>query len=114
MDACVNGSGLEGDRARKREAAEALRVVDEARSFSCVAASLYSSLTQVLARYRVLEEQAGGTRGTPSKDATAVDADAELGCPKFAPRRDRLLAAHFSPCMGRAGSRRWTVDSWGS
>lgn len=72
MDACVNRDWVRGDEARRREAAEALRIVEETKSFSSVAASLYDSLTQILARYRIQSQQMEGMLcATPSTDNTA-------------------------------------------
>jgi hypothetical protein len=60
MDACVNGSEAVQDEIRSGEggeAAEALRIIEDARSQSVAAANLYQSLMQMLAMFRAQKEQ---------------------------------------------------------
>ncbi|KAH8805494.1 hypothetical protein F5884DRAFT_708950 [Xylogone sp. PMI_703] len=56
MDAYINGAGLLEDEIRHGDAAEALRIVDSARSHSWAAANLHESLMQVLAKYRAQQQ----------------------------------------------------------
>lgn len=80
MDACVNGTGSLQDEIRRGEVAEALRIVEDARSHSLAAANLHESLTQVLARHRAQHQQQqtprapappqlGGAPGAPVMNA---------------------------------------------
>lgn len=95
MNACVNGSGSGGDEACRSEAAEALRVVEEARGYSPVAATLYDSLSQVLARHRAQAQRPqpgdASDADTSSTDATAVDV--HPGCRLLEPVKIQAQAA---------------------
>ncbi|OOO13671.1 hypothetical protein COH20_012725 [Aspergillus flavus] len=51
-DACVNGTGSLQDEIRYGEVAEALRILEDARSHSLAAANLLQSLMQVLEKHR--------------------------------------------------------------
>ncbi|EFQ99852.1 hypothetical protein MGYG_02864 [Nannizzia gypsea CBS 118893] len=67
MDACVNRPGLHlGDVCRSEEAAEALRIIDSARSQSLAAANLHNLLMQVLAKYRAQQLQQSELLPEPS------------------------------------------------
>ncbi|POR31518.1 Rsm22-cox11 tandem protein 1, mitochondrial [Tolypocladium paradoxum] len=57
MDACVNGTGLPQDEIRRGEVAEALRIVEDARSHSLAASILSESLTQVLSKHRAQKQE---------------------------------------------------------
>ncbi|RYP81236.1 hypothetical protein DL769_002066 [Monosporascus sp. CRB-8-3] len=57
MDACVNGTASQQDEICRGEAAEALRIIEDARSHSVAAANLHESLTQVLAKHRAQQQQ---------------------------------------------------------
>ncbi|RFU29647.1 hypothetical protein B7463_g6706, partial [Scytalidium lignicola] len=57
MDAYINRPGLLEDEIRHGDEAEALRIVEGARSHSWAAANLHDSLMQVLAKYRVQQQQ---------------------------------------------------------
>ncbi|KAE8383478.1 hypothetical protein BDV26DRAFT_251807 [Aspergillus bertholletiae] len=58
MDACINGNGSVQDEIRYGEAAEALRILENARSQSLAAANLLESLTQILAKHRAQQQVA--------------------------------------------------------
>lgn len=58
VDACINERQDETTGAPGRdEAAEALRIIDSARSYSVTAANLYALLTQVLAKHRDVQQR---------------------------------------------------------
>ncbi|KAI1077861.1 hypothetical protein F5B20DRAFT_550593 [Whalleya microplaca] len=57
MDACINGTTSQQDEIYRGEAAEALRIIENARSHSVAAANLYESLTQVLAKHHAQQQQ---------------------------------------------------------
>ncbi|EEP81635.1 predicted protein [Uncinocarpus reesii 1704] len=57
MDAYINGAGSLQDEIRRGDVAEALRIVEGARSHSWAAANLHESLMQVLAKYRAQQPQ---------------------------------------------------------
>jgi hypothetical protein len=57
MDAYINGPGSLQDEIRHGDVVETLRIVEGARSHSRAAANLYESVMQVLAKYRVQQQQ---------------------------------------------------------
>jgi len=57
MDACVNGTGSQQHEDGRGEAADALRIIEKARSHSPAAAILYESLMRVLAEHRAQQQQ---------------------------------------------------------
>ncbi len=57
MDACVSRSASAQDELRSGEAAEALRIINDAKGYSVAAANLQESLTQVLASFRTQKQQ---------------------------------------------------------
>jgi hypothetical protein len=57
MDAYINGTSSLQDEIRHGDVAEALRIVEGARSHSWAAANLHESLTQVLAKYHAQQQQ---------------------------------------------------------
>ncbi|OGM48076.1 hypothetical protein ABOM_002894 [Aspergillus bombycis] len=80
MDACVNGTGSLQDEIRYGEVAEALRILEDARSHSLAAANLLESLTQVLAKHRAQQQisrvsdplQLGGASTTAATSTNPV------------------------------------------
>lgn len=57
MDACVNRPSSLQDEILHGDVAEALRIIEDARSFSLAAAKLHESLMQILAKYRAQQQQ---------------------------------------------------------
>ncbi|RYP05068.1 hypothetical protein DL765_009963 [Monosporascus sp. GIB2] len=57
MGSCVNGTASQQDEICRGEAAEALRIIEDARGHSAAAVNLHKSLTQVLAKHRAQQQQ---------------------------------------------------------
>jgi hypothetical protein len=81
MDACVNGSGAVQDEIRNGEggeAAEALRIIEDARSQSVAAANLYQSLMQMLAMFRAQKEKQQPQKQQQDAELHASDMNASV------------------------------------
>jgi hypothetical protein len=69
MDSCVNAMGSQQDEmCWDEDAAEALRIIDAAKSYSLVAANLYESLMQVLTRHRAQQQEKKQKRQSQPQD----------------------------------------------
>jgi hypothetical protein len=78
MDACVNAMRSQQEELHwDDDAAEALRIIDAAKSYSFAAANLHKSLMQVITRYRWQQLRLSQTLGKPWPVASVQASDSQ-------------------------------------
>ncbi|KAA8652430.1 fungal specific transcription factor domain-containing protein [Aspergillus tanneri] len=96
MDAYINRSGSLQDEIRHGDVAEALHIVESARSHSWAAENLHQSLTQVLAKYRAQHPQQPSTQAPstllpmPSVSTATSTPVTNVATTRMAPSPDQL------------------------
>lgn len=96
MDAYINGSDSLQDEIRHGDVAEALRIVESARSHSWAAENLHQSITKVLAKYRAQQPQQRprvAVTPLPVPNASSVNSTpvTNTGSTQMFPRPDQLV-----------------------
>ena len=89
MDAYINGSGSLQDEIRHGDVAEALRIVENARSHSWAAENLHQSITQVLAKYRAQPQQLTRAASIPLPPMSTATSMPVMNAQMF-PRSDQI------------------------